>query len=118
MNHPLLLTTLGLLFVLAAIERMASHAHRLDQTRWHAHYAAIPSTATITAELRWRGAIWVTAYVDPCSNGASFQVMALRPLSPLDHAACRRWLVAEGFADAIRCRVGDDFNRRRRDAGS
>jgi hypothetical protein len=118
MNHALILSTLGLLLVLAAIERLAAYAHRRNLAKWHTHYAAIPSTATITAELRWRGDIWVTAYVDPSSvDAASFQVMALRPLSPRDHAACRRWLLAEGFAEATRSPAVDEFSRRLRDAG-
>ena|SRR5476649_1664529 len=112
MNHPLLLTALGLFFVLVAIERLASRALRLQEAIWHAHYAAIPTTATITAELQWKNAMWITAYVDALSVPAgSLQVVALRPLSSRDHSACLRWLRAEGFADVATCRMADNLER-------
>jgi hypothetical protein len=115
MNPSLLLTTLGLFFVLVVIERLASRALREEAASWHLHYAAIPKTAAITADLRWNHT-WITAYLDSMAGETgSLQVVALRPLSPREHANCLRWLRAEGFADATICRTGDDPVRWNRD---
>ncbi|OAI42747.1 hypothetical protein AYO41_03735 [Verrucomicrobia bacterium SCGC AG-212-E04] len=112
MNEPLLLTTLGLLGVLVAIERLAASALCRQQASWHAHYARVPATATITAEFRWNCVTWVTAYVDDLSDRPGMlQLAASLPLSSRDQATCLRWLRTEGFADAAICGAGDQRER-------
>ncbi len=115
MNQQLLLTTLGLFFVLVAIERLASRALRQEAASWHLHYAAIPKTAAITADLRWNQT-WITAYLDSMAGETgTLQVIALRPLSPRERASCLRWLRTEGFADSAICRAADETSRWNRD---
>jgi hypothetical protein len=119
MNDPLLVTTIGLLLVLVAIERLAARAHRANSALWHAHYAVIPAGAIITAELRWNQDTWITAYVNEHSERPeSLQIVSLRPLSSRERTLCLRWLRAEGFAEPAICRVGDARNRRTGDAGA
>ena len=119
MNQPLLLTTLGLFFGLAAMERLAARAHQINQASWHGHYATVPPTAVVTAELRWNAAQWITAYVETSAPGAdTLHVVGLPALSERDRSACLRWLRAEGFADATACRAPGDFNRWIRESGA
>ena len=75
---------------------------------WRAHYAAIPADAIVTAELRWNNDTWITAFVEhPSDEFGSLRVVAKRPLTLHENAACLRWLRAEGFADLTICRAGE-----------
>jgi len=119
MNYPLLLTTVGLLFALFAMERLAALGLRANRAVWHAHYAAIPATAIITAEMRWNRDTWVTAFVDPsCNAPGGVRLIALRPMTSLEYAACLRWLRAEGFADPALSNVGGKSSPPPREPGA